>query len=153
MRSASNGLFVDTNVLVHIYDPRDRVKQERAVEVFDRLAAAQRAVVSVQCLTEFFSSATMRLPEPMSRSDAVTRVVRLAEVCTVLDLTPAGVVEGCQAVVRHQLSIWDALIWAVARLNNVRYILTDDSEHGREIEGVTYLNPFTHPFDLDALGV
>jgi predicted nucleic acid-binding protein len=151
MRSVSDGLLIDTNVLVYIYDPRDHPKQDRAIEAFDRLVAANSAVLSVQCMTEFFSSVT-RLPQPMTAAEALSRITRLAEVCTVLNLTPEAVLAGCDAAARHKVSLWDALIWAVARLNGVPYILTEDSEHGREIEGVRYINPFTHPFDLDALG-
>jgi predicted nucleic acid-binding protein len=47
------------------------------------------------------------------------------------------------------MSIWDALIWAVARLNGVATIISEDT-HGR-IEGVSYLNPFDPQFDLATL--
>ena len=69
------------------------------------------------------------------------------------ELTGQAVLLGCQATIRHQMSIWDALIWAVARTNQVPFIITEDAEHGRELEGVRYLNPFDGAFDLDALGV
>ncbi len=53
---------------------------------------------------------------------------------------------------RHSLSVWDALIWAAAKLNQVPYVLTEDSEHGRLLEGVCYLNPFAPEFDFTVLG-
>jgi predicted nucleic acid-binding protein len=55
MKNDSDAVLVDTNLLIYIYDPRDRRKQERARQVFDRLVASGRAALSVQCLSEFFS--------------------------------------------------------------------------------------------------
>jgi len=153
MRNGLPVLLVDTNVLVYMYDPRDVQKQDRAGEVFDRLVNERRAVLSVQCLSEFFSTVTRRLPQHMTQLQAIERIDRLSHVCDVLDLTPQSVLDGCQAVVQHPMSIWDALIWAVARANGVPYILTEDSDHGRVVGGVRYANPFAPAFDLDALGV
>jgi predicted nucleic acid-binding protein len=49
------------------------------------------------------------------------------------------------------MSIWDALIWSVARLNGISWILTEDGQHNRLVEGVRYLNPFHPDFDLGLL--
>ena len=51
------------------------------------------------------------------------------------------------------MSIWDALIWAVASVNHIPYVLTEDADHDRILEGVRFLNPFHPQFDLDALEV
>ncbi len=49
------------------------------------------------------------------------------------------------------MSIWDALIWAAAKMNGIPYVLTEDARHGRVLEGVTYVNPFDPEFDLAPL--
>ena len=152
MMNASNAILVDTNILIYAYDPRDRDKQERAIRVINNLIRSKGMVVSVQCLSEFFNVASRRLAESMTRHEALTRVERLANVCRVLDLTPAVVLEGCRGSIEHGLSFWDALIWAVAKLNQVQFVLTEDAEHGRLLEGVRYLNPFVPSFDPAILG-
>lgn len=48
------------------------------------------------------------------------------------------------------MSVWDALVWATAKLTQIRYLLTEDAEHGRSLEGVTYLNHFDPRFDRRA---
>jgi len=151
MRNGSNGFLVDTNVLVYAYDLRDRNKHERATLALGAVIGARRAVLSVQCLSEFFNVTTRRLPEPLTREQALTRIERLSYVCRVLDLTPAVVLEGCSGTVRHGLSIWDALIWAAAKMNQVPYVLTEDAPHERFLEGVRFLNPFVPDFDLRIL--
>lgn len=151
MRNGSSAFLIDTNVLVYAHDPRDRGKQEQAFRVLDSLISGGRAILSVQCLTEFFSVTTLRLPEPLEQVVAMAQVERLIRSCQILDLTPAVVLEGCRGSTEYGLSIWDALIWAVGKLNQVGYILTEDAEHERFLEGVRFLNPFHPAFDLASL--
>lgn len=148
-----SGFLVDTNVLVYAYDPRDRPKQERAQAVLERLVPQGLAVISVQCLTEFFNAVRWRLPEPLSPEDALAQVELLVLACPVLDLTPMVVLEGCRGSNAYGLSLWDALIWAVAKLNQVPSVLTEDAPHGRLLEGVRFLNPFHPTFDFALLEV
>jgi len=139
--------LVDTNVLVYAADPRDRAKQTAAAELLEGLIAAQRAVLSVQCLTEFYSVVTRRLREPIAPQQALGWVEQFARACRVLDLTSAVALEGLRGCARYELSSWDALIWSAAKLNQIPYILTEDAPHGRVLEGVRYLNPFDPTFD------
>lgn len=46
------------------------------------------------------------------------------------------------------MHFWDGLIWAAAKLNQVAYVLTEDAPHGRTVEGVQFLNPFSPEFEL-----
>jgi predicted nucleic acid-binding protein len=148
MRTVSRDILVDTNVLVYTHDARDRAKQRRAVEILRALVQTERAVLSVQCLTEFFRAVTQRLPEPLTIPQARAEVSLLMQSYRVLPLTPLVVLEACDGVVTHQLALWDALIWAIARLNQVPIVLTEDAPHGRFLDGVTFLNPFDPAFNL-----
>ena len=151
MTSASTSFLVDTNVLVYTLDPRDVAKQDRAIQVLDQLIESEQAILSAQCLTEFFAVTTRRLPEPLAPAEAHTQVERFARACQVVDITPAIVLEGCRGVTAHGMSLWDALIWAAAKLNQIPYVLTEDTEDGRFLEGVRFLNPFRASFSLDNL--
>jgi predicted nucleic acid-binding protein len=92
------------------------------------------------------------LPEPLDRGDAIAQVDSIALNCRVLDLTLRVVMRACRASNDYQMSIWDALIWVAAKVNEVPCILTEDAEHGRLLDGVTYLNPFHDEFDAAELG-
>ena len=153
MTSVSNAILLDTNVLVYCYDPRDRVEQDSALDLVNRLEAAGRAVLSVQCLTEFFQVVTARLPENLSREAATARIEGLVRSFPVLDLTPTIVLEAGRGAAAQSISIWHALIWATAKINQVPGILTEDADHGRYWEGVRYFNPFAASFDEAALGI
>jgi len=44
-------------------------------------------------------------------------------------------------------------MWGAARLDQIPYVLTEDAEHGRTVEGVTFLDPFDERFDPRAVGL
>lgn len=148
MTNALTDFLVDTNILVYSHDPRDAAKQARALSVLDQLISGGHAVLSAQCLSEFFAAATRRLPEPLTPAEALAQVERFSRACRVVAVTPAVVLEGCRGVTAHRMSLWNALIWAAAKLNQVPYVLTEDAEHRRFLEGVRFLNPFTPEFAL-----
>ncbi len=146
--------LVDTNILVYLFDPRDHVRQAEAMGLMERLVLRRDAVLSVQCLTEFFRAVRWRLPEPLRLAPdaALAEVARCLRACRVLELTPLVVWEACRGANTFQLSIWDALIWATAKLNQIPMVLSEDFAHNRWLEGVLFLNPFDPAFDLAALG-
>jgi predicted nucleic acid-binding protein len=61
------------------------------------------------------------------------------------------VLEAAAGARRHQLSYWDALIWATAKLNQIATVLSEDFQDGRLLEGVRFRNPFGPGFDVEAL--
>lgn len=148
-----SGFLVDTNVLVYAYDPRDLKKQARAQELLQHLVSRSLAVLSVQCLTEFFRTVCWRLPEPLSPEEAIRQVILLAQACQVLDMTTGVVLEGCRASNVYQMALWDALIWASAKVNQIPAVLTEDADHDKVLEGVQFLNPFHSGFDMAVLEV
>ena len=42
----------------------------------------------------------------------------------------------------HGFSYWDSAIIAAARARGCRELYTEDMTHGREVEGVTMIDPF-----------
>ena len=126
------------------------------IELLDsaRPAGASRERAMKELFAVIEERTRMRVPQTgrgWTRQVALEQVGRLVQSCLVLDLTPTIVLEACRGSSQHQLSIWDALIWASAKMNGVPYVLTEDAEHGRFLEGVTYLNPFDPRFDLAPL--
>lgn len=143
--------LVDTNVVVYAYDPRDEVKQRRAIETLRLLALAGSGAVSLQILGEFFWIATRKLPAPLSLADAEWNVRAFLRTWTVYEPRTPAVVEAIRGTQDHRLPYWDSLIWATAKLNGVPNVLSEDFGDGQMIEGVRFLNPFSDTFDLSAV--
>ena len=134
--------FVDTNILVHVYDRRDPERRDSAIALLRALAHTQAVAVSTQILGEFFWTVTRRIPDPLSPAEAAAVVSRHAKTWQVLDLTWPTVQEALRGATEHQLPYWDALIWATARLAEIPVVMSEDFQDDREIEGVRFQNPF-----------
>lgn len=143
-------VLVDTNVLAYAYDCSERTKQRLALAVLDLLADTQRGVLTTQVLGELFVTLTQKLTERMTVEQAAERIHRYVLSWPVLDVTRLIVLEATRGVRLHQLSFWDAQIWATARLNQVPVIFSEDFGANRPLDGIRVVNPFTPDFHLTA---
>lgn len=144
-------VLIDTNILVYGHDPRDLDKQQRAQTVLDRLIRAGSAVLSIQCLTEFYRAVRWRIPDTFDANEALQEVNRFAQNCRVLPLTATAALEGMRGCEQYSMSFWDSLIWAVAKEGGIPYLLTEDFDDGSDVEGVGFVNPFKDSFDIASL--
>ena len=138
-------------MIVNTYSVRDLDKRARARAVLDRVVSGGRGALSTQVLGEVFRVLTARLEPALSAAEGMAQLANLVRTWPVLSITPPIVLEAARGVRDHQLSYWDAQLWATARMNQVPTILTEDAAHGRVLEGIRYLNPFDRAFDLGAL--
>lgn len=151
MRNGPSTFFLDTNVLVYAYDTTDAVKRACAIDGLERLGRSHLGALSVQVLGEFFFTVTRKIPQPLTLEDAERSVTHYVRSWTIYDLTEQTVLEAMRAVRQYQLSYWDGLIWATAKLNRVPNILSEDFQDGILLEGVRVWNPFSDDFDLALL--
>ncbi len=142
MTSMKGRVLVDTNVLVYAYDRSEREKQAKAIDVLDRLAVSGEGAVSTQILAEFFVAITGKISHPLTADEAFCRLENYARSWTVLDVTSFVLLEAARGVKDHQLSFWDAQVWATARLNQIPTVLSEDFVPGSVIDGVLFVNPF-----------
>ncbi len=146
-------ILVDTNVLVYAHDSSERSKQRRAIDVLDRITAAANGALSAQVLSEFYNTATRKLSPPLTLKQAEAQLGYFVALWTVFDVTPRVVLEAARGVRDYQFSFWDAQIWAVARLNQVPVVFSEDFNPGAVIEGVRFVNPFAEDFRPEAWGL
>jgi predicted nucleic acid-binding protein len=99
-------------------------------------------------LSEFFVAVTRKIAQPLSLSDARRRINVYLQTSTVFALTGIIVLDAVLAVETYQFSFWDAQIWAVARLNQIALVFSEDFNVGASIEGVQFINPFAPTFRL-----
>jgi len=141
-------VFLDTNVLVYCYDRSEPLKQRVAFDLLDTLANSGTGVISAQVLSEFFVTVTRKISEPLTLEQAATRIKNFCQLWTVLEINEMIVLEAVRGVREHRFSFWDAQIWAVARLNQVNLVISEDFSNGSFVEGVRFINPFLPEFSL-----
>ena len=137
-------VFVDTNVLVYRHDTSDIAKQTLA-DAWHRLLWRRRlGRLSIQVLQEF--CATLKQGSGPSLDPAAARDI----VANYLQWEPvridAGVLRRAWEVEeRFRLSWWDALIVASAKASECPILLTEDLQHGQDLNGVRAVDPFAAP--------
>ena len=142
-------VLIDTNILVYVFDPREPVRQEQAIEVLRGLEKAANGRLSVQCLSELSSVVMRRLDPPMSPAETLAQIERFQRIFPVFNLTPMIILEALRGVRDYQFSYYDAQIWATARLNQTPVIFSEDFNPGQITEGVHFINPFAKSFQLE----
>jgi predicted nucleic acid-binding protein len=141
-------VLIDTNILVYAHQPGEAAKYERALRAMEILVEGRLGRLSAQILGEFMSATTRGRRPLLGIEDALNQITLLSDTLPVFDLTRLIVLEAARGVREHQLSYYDAQIWATARLNQVPTIFTEDFSNGRRLEGVQFLNPLLASFDL-----
>jgi predicted nucleic acid-binding protein len=133
-------IAVDTNVLVYAVDRAAGERHVTAATLVDGLIRRQEILFLLQSFAEFFRATTRKrlLTAEASRvfvdgwwSVAPSAAYEAADLFAAMD-----------AVIKHKLSPFDALIWATAERAGVTYFVTEDQQDGRRLGRVTFVDPF-----------
>ena len=137
--------LVDTNVLVHRFDPRFPQKQKRAQQVLE--AGSRPGVLKLphQALTEFVAATTRPLPKVgplLSGEEAREEVESMLLTFEVLYPDAPLVRTALRATTAYGLSWFDAHLWAYAEHYGCSVLYSEDFQHGRVYGSVRVVNPF-----------
>lgn len=133
-------IFLDTNVLLYSITTAsdERTKRARALALLDEVDVG----LSVQVLQEFYVQATRpsRL-DPLSHETAIgliTAWTRFRVQSVNLQILAAAL----RIKAAHGLSYWDSAIIAAAQALGCNRLFSEDMQDGRQLGGVTIVNPF-----------
>jgi predicted nucleic acid-binding protein len=132
--------FLDTNILLYSIsrDATETTKRDRAVALID----AGNNALSVQVLQEFYVQATRSTrPDPLPHHIAAG-FIRTWLRFRVQEISVPIMTGALEIKAAHRLSYWDAAIVAAARALGCEELYSEDMSHGRQIEGITIINPF-----------
>jgi predicted nucleic acid-binding protein len=142
-------ILIDTNIILYTYDYRDQIRKTRAAEVLKVLEKMQEGVFSIQTLSELMNVVTRGENPLVERTEIVNQLQYWIDLFPVLPLTKNVLLEATRCVKDHKLSYYDAQIWAVAKLNQIPVIFSEDFQDGQTLEGVRFVNPFSEKFELN----
>jgi predicted nucleic acid-binding protein len=132
--------FLDTNILVYVFDRDEPAKAARATELLEE-APPGGIALSAQVLNEFYVVATNKLKRPLD-SLAAARAVDWLALLEVVPLDAALVKAAIEIGRTAQISHWDALIVASAAAAGCTLLLTEELNDGQTIASVRVENPF-----------
>ena len=130
----------DTNVLVYAAGDEPDPKARRARELLEGFVRAGRATLLLQTLIEFGNVGLRKIG--LAAQDVGALVDAWCAVMPVHAATKEDLSAALAATAGHRLHFFDALLWATARRAGVRYLLSEDFQDGRSLEGVRFVNPF-----------
>jgi len=135
----SASIFIDTNVLVYMFDNASPAKQTIALD----LIQTSSFTISAQVLGELCVTLTNKLRRPVPADIASQAINDLLLTAPVEPITGSLVATALDASIRYQLSYWDALIIEAAAAAGCHTVMTEDLNAGQTIHDVTIVNPFT----------
>jgi len=141
LRTGAERVFVDTNILVYVFDPDALAKQTCARNlVIDHLGSGTLAL-STQVLLEFYWTVTRKpaipLPHPVAAGFA--RQLCAAHVVAPSAHLAAAALERSGA---SPLTIWDALILEAAESCGASVLYTEDTHLLSVSAGLKIVDPF-----------
>jgi predicted nucleic acid-binding protein len=132
--------FLDTNILLYAISPSPEEIEKRAQA--DALLSQEGGALSVQVLQEFYVQATRPTRAGRLPHELAVGLIRTWRRFRVQDVTVAIVEAALEIKATHGFSYRDSAIIAAARALGCARLYSEDMSHGREIEGVTIMNPF-----------
>ncbi len=131
--------FLDTNILFYAADSREREKHRIACDAVEHVALLGQGVISSQVVIELAANLVKKLKaSPLAVQAQMSRLAQMK--CVALDTMLIH--SAMEIYARYQLSIWDSAIVAAALESKCRLLLSEDLQHGLEVENLTVINPF-----------
>ncbi|MEW6747790.1 MAG: PIN domain-containing protein [Planctomycetota bacterium] len=134
-------IFLDTNVVVYLFDRDAEEKRRRAREILEREGSLGRLAISTQVLQEFYVAVTRKLAEPLDPAAAYEAVQDLMAL-PMIQVDPTLILGAITRSRSDALSFRDSLIIQSALAAGSSRLYSEDLQDGRVIDGMTIENPF-----------
>ncbi len=144
MNGGDNGglFFLDTNILVYSLATNEPRKQPVAAALLQNALDTHRGFISTQVVQEFLNLATRRANPVFTRVEAVEYLNKILWPLCGHFPSHASYERALQIRLDTSYSFYDALIVTAAIESGCSTLLTEDLQHGRNVQGLTILNPF-----------
>ena len=139
-------LFIDSNVLIYLFDDTDTRKSQRAEDIVRRSLETGRGCISYQVVQETINVVTRKLNATREDAREFLDVV-LAPLWRV-NPTRSLYRRGLDLRQRYGFSFYDSLIVAAGLEAGCRTLFTEDLQHGQRVEGLTVVDPFRSSLDI-----
>lgn len=135
-------MALDTNVLAYAEGVGDLRRCSAALAMIEKIPP-ESGLLPVQTLGELYRVLTGKVRRAPRSARAA--VLEWAKTYPTAATTDTALCAALELAADHGLQIWDALILSVCAESRCRILLSEDMQHGFAWNGVTIVNPFTHP--------
>lgn len=135
-------IFLDTNVLVYLFDADDPLKQRRAQDLLSSQELRAQVTLSTQVLQEFYVTVTKKLTTPLDPDTAFLAVQDLAAF-PIVQIDTSLILLAIQRTRTAKVSLWDALILEAALVAGATLLYSEDFQDGAVFGKLRIVNPFS----------
>jgi predicted nucleic acid-binding protein len=136
--------LIDTNILVYAYDTSEGIKHEVSKNLLKQVWKVGGGVLCLQNLMEFFVVITKKVENPIDVSEARTIVedILKSDNWRVLDRDVDTFLSAIDLISEHDIHLWDALIVACMKENEITKIVTENKKDFEKIPDINVIVPF-----------
>ena len=131
-------IAVDSNILIYAELEPESEKGTRCADLI--LRVARDGVIPAQVLGEYLRFVQRRMPE------AFEQAIRQASIYQAAFLTPpttdVTINKASELARAHGMQLWDCVVCAASIDAGAKFLMTEDMQDGRIIDGLRLINPF-----------
>ncbi len=136
-------IFIDTNILVYLFDKSERPKQTQAKKIISERLSSSKFFLSVQVINEFINiiSKKISFPIPLNKQKKIINL--LNDIFIIASLSLETTLSAIEIKNKYKYSFWDSLIISSVIENKCNILFSEDMQHGSIVEStLTIVNPF-----------
>ncbi|MBM4053611.1 MAG: PIN domain-containing protein [Planctomycetes bacterium] len=136
--------LIDTNILVYAYDASEGYKHRAARELLKSVWEEGGGIVCLQNLMEFFVVITRKVENPISIIVAKTIIedILKSKNWKIIDRDTDTLLKAIDITFEYRIHLWDALIVACMKENDVLEIVTENRNDFERIPEIKVTIPF-----------
>ena len=132
--------FIDSNIIIYMFDDTDPTKRQRARDLVSRSLEHQTGCISFQVVQETLNVLVQKLGANLE--DAAQLLEDVLIPMWRISPTPTLYRRGLRLMGRFGFSFYDSLIVAAALEAGCTRLYSEDLQHGQRIQNLTIENPF-----------
>lgn len=132
--------FIDSNILVYMFDSTDLSKRELAVRFVNQKVADESGCISFQVVQETLNVIIGKMG--IAHETALEFIDDILRPLWQIDPSTELYLRALELRERYGFSFYDSLIIAAALEAGCTRLYTEDMQHGQQIQGLTIQNPF-----------
>jgi len=136
--------LIDTNILVYAYDTSEGIKHEVSKNLLIQVWETGGGIVCLQNLMEFFVVITQKVENPIDVAEAKTIVedILKSDNWRIIDRDEDTFLSAIDIVSKHKVHLWDAVIGACMKENEITEIVTENKKDFEKIPDIKVIVSF-----------
>lgn len=136
-------VFIDTNILVYLFDKSEKEKQTRVKKLISELLPQTRMFVSVQVINEFINVTGKKIATPISPAQQKEIIEFINDIFIITPLNVGTTLSALEISQKYKFSFWDSLIISSALENKCNVLYSEDMQNEFSIYNkIKIVNPF-----------